>query len=129
MLPQGCTQRLGIRTLDGTAPAGWANRAGPRPGSDRLGNMTAHPRIGSIWVWRYPDAPQHDYDFRVTGVFTKDSVTYIESERLDSGALRRGRLDDILEYAEPVSTGCTETLHDVDTAAVRNPKPHDGTPC
>ncbi|MFB7209446.1 hypothetical protein [Streptomyces sp. NPDC056255] len=66
--------------------------------------MTAYPRIGSVWAFRYPDAPQHDHEFRVTGVFTKDGVTYIESERLDSGALCRGRLDDSLCYAEPVVT-------------------------
>ncbi|MFF2149256.1 hypothetical protein [Kitasatospora sp. NPDC058190] len=69
--------------------------------------MTAHPTIGSVWARRHPDAPQHDHDFRVTGVFVKDGVTYIESERLDSGALHRGRLDDVLEYAEPVNTNCT----------------------
>ncbi|GGT43686.1 hypothetical protein GCM10010207_49990 [Streptomyces atratus] len=40
----------------------------------------------------------------MTGVFTTDGVTYIESERLDSGAHRRERLDYALDYAEPVST-------------------------
>ncbi|MFE5114036.1 hypothetical protein [Streptomyces sp. NPDC056663] len=66
--------------------------------------MTTHPRIGSIWAVRFPDAPQHDYKFRVTGVFTKDGVTYVEEERLGSGGLRRGRLEDILAYAEPSAT-------------------------
>ncbi|MFD4855256.1 hypothetical protein [Streptomyces atratus] len=66
--------------------------------------MTAHPRVGSVWAFRYPGAPQGDHEFQVTGVFTKDGVTYIESERLDSGAHRRGRLDYALDYAEPVST-------------------------
>ncbi|MFF0287803.1 hypothetical protein [Streptomyces sp. NPDC005262] len=75
--------------------------------------MTGHPRIGSIWALRFPGAPQHDYEVRVTGVFTQDSVTYIETERLDNGGLSRGRLEDILEYAQPVSS---EALNGVDTA-------------
>ncbi|MER5853973.1 hypothetical protein ABT126_45795 [Streptomyces sp. NPDC002012] len=66
--------------------------------------MTAQPRIGSVWAFRYPDAPQHDHEFQVTGVFTKGGVTYIESERFDIGAIHGGRLDDVLEYAELVST-------------------------
>ncbi|WP_406253608.1 DUF6233 domain-containing protein [Streptomyces atratus] len=86
------------------------NYVGPCPGSDRLGNMTAHPRVGSVWAFRYPGALQHDHEFRVTGVFTIDGVTYIESERLDSGAHCRGRLDYALAYAEPVSTDWTGTL-------------------
>ncbi|SCF67864.1 hypothetical protein [Streptomyces sp. Ncost-T10-10d] len=65
--------------------------------------MTAQPRIGSVWARRYPDAPQHDSDFRVTGVFTIGTVTYIETEEIESGALCRGRLEHILEYAKPVS--------------------------
>ncbi|MFE5584594.1 hypothetical protein [Kitasatospora sp. NPDC056531] len=64
--------------------------------------MTAHPTIGSVWARRYPDAPHHNHDFRVTGVFVKDGVTYIEAEQLGSGALHRALLDDVLEYAEPI---------------------------
>ncbi|MET7552449.1 hypothetical protein ABZS95_43360 [Streptomyces sp. NPDC005479] len=86
--------------------------------------MTTHPRIGSIWAVRFPGEPQHDYDFRVTGVFTKDGVTYVEEERLGSGGLRRGRLEDILAYAEPVSD---EALRGVDTADTCSLKPHNDT--
>ncbi|MBC9712358.1 hypothetical protein H9Y04_07205 [Streptomyces sp. TRM66268-LWL] len=66
--------------------------------------MTAPPRIGSVWARRYPGYPQHDFDFRVTGVFTRDDVTYVEVEELGSGSPRRGRLVYILDYAEPVSS-------------------------
>ncbi|MFD7875155.1 hypothetical protein ACFV5G_13790 [Streptomyces sp. NPDC059766] len=72
--------------------------------------MTARPRIGSVWARRYPGYPQHDFDFRVTGVFTRDDVTYIEVEELESGLPRRGLLEYMLDYAEPLST---EDLHDV----------------
>ncbi|MFD7947019.1 hypothetical protein [Streptomyces sp. NPDC059744] len=86
--------------------------------------MTAHPRIGSIWAVRFPDAPQHDYDLRVTGVFTKDNVTYVETEQLDNGGLSRRLLEHLLGFAEPVSD---DALHDVDTAVTRNRKSHKGT--
>ncbi|MET7526662.1 hypothetical protein [Streptomyces sp900116325] len=87
--------------------------------------MTTHPRIGSVWAVRFPGEPQHDYKFRVTGVFTKDGVTYVEEERLGSGSsLGRGRLEDVLAYAEPVSD---EALHGVDTAYTGSLKPHNGT--
>ncbi|MCX5009427.1 hypothetical protein OG765_00120 [Streptomyces sp. NBC_00555] len=76
--------------------------------------MTAHPKVGSVWARRYPGFPQHDRDFRVTGVFTKDSVTYVETEQLDNGGLSRGRLDHVLEYAECVSTEGTGTPHSRD---------------
>ncbi|WP_371795674.1 hypothetical protein [Streptomyces sp. NBC_01718] len=84
--------------------------------------MTAHPRIGSIWALRFPGTPQYDYHLRVTGVFTKDDVTYVETERLESGGLSRGRLEDVLGCAEPVGG---EVLHDVDAAVTR--KPDKGT--
>lgn len=64
--------------------------------------MTAQPQVGSVWARRFPDAPQHDFCFRVTGVFTAGDVTYVETEQLESGGLGRGRLEHVLEYAEPV---------------------------
>lgn len=79
--------------------------------SDRLGNMTALPKIGSIWARRYPGFPQHDRDFRVTGVFAIDGVTYVETERLDNGDGSRGRLEHVFEYAECVSTNGIDTPH------------------
>lgn len=80
--------------------------------------MASHPAIGSVWAFRCPGAPRFDRDFRVTGVFTKDGATYIESERLDTGAMSRNRLDVILEFSKPVSTDCTGSRHGVDAAVV-----------
>ncbi|MFE5840350.1 hypothetical protein ACFQ7N_01725 [Streptomyces niveus] len=70
--------------------------------------MTTQPRIGSVWARRYPGYPQHNFDFRVTGVFARDDVTYVEVEELESGSLRRGLLEYMFDYAEPLST---EDLH------------------
>ncbi|MGW3290007.1 hypothetical protein ACWDR3_35750 [Streptomyces sp. NPDC001002] len=67
--------------------------------------MTAQPRIGSVWARRVPDYPQHDRDFRVTGVFTKGDVTYVEVEDLESGSLSRGLLEYMLDYAKPLTGG------------------------
>ncbi|MFJ1884151.1 MULTISPECIES: hypothetical protein [unclassified Streptomyces] len=65
--------------------------------------MTAQPQVGSVWALRFPDAPRHDHCFRVTGVFVVGEVTYVETEDLDErGGLGRGRLEDVLEFAEPV---------------------------
>ncbi|WP_405666199.1 hypothetical protein [Streptomyces sp. NBC_00055] len=84
--------------------------------------MTAHPRIGSIWAVRFPDDPRDDYDLRVTGVFTRDNVTYVETERLDNGSLSRRLLEHLVGFAEPVSD---EALHHVDSTVTR--KSHKGT--
>ncbi|MFJ9117772.1 hypothetical protein ACIRJO_19710 [Streptomyces sp. NPDC102394] len=65
--------------------------------------MTAQPRIGSVWARRIPDYPQHDRDFRVTGVFTKGDVTYVEVEDLETGSPSRGLLEYMLDYAEPLT--------------------------
>ncbi|MFE7856110.1 hypothetical protein [Streptomyces sp. NPDC057403] len=65
--------------------------------------MTAQPRIGSVWARRIPDYPQHDRDFRVTGVFTKGDVTYVEVEDLETGSPSRGLLEYMLDHAEPLT--------------------------
>ncbi|MEV0240917.1 hypothetical protein AB0I06_13450 [Streptomyces sp. NPDC050674] len=65
--------------------------------------MTAQPRIGSVWARRVPDYPQYDRDFRVTGVFIKGDVTYVEVEDLDGGSLSRGLLEYMLDDAKPVT--------------------------
>jgi hypothetical protein len=78
--------------------------AAVRHASDgKLRNVTTLPRIGSVWARRYPGYPQHDFDFRVTGVFTRDGVTYVEVEELESGSPRRGLLEYMFDHAEPVS--------------------------
>ncbi|MEU7419800.1 hypothetical protein [Streptomyces antibioticus] len=64
--------------------------------------MTTQPQVGSDWARRVPGFPEHDFRFRVTGVFTVGEVTYIETKDLDSGGLRRGRLEHIFEFAEPI---------------------------
>lgn len=84
--------------------------------------MTAHPRIGSLWAVRFPDEPRYDYDLRVTGVFTKDNVTYVETERVDSGGLSRGLLEHLVGFAEPVGD---EALHHLDSTVTR--KSHKDT--
>ncbi|MET9617917.1 hypothetical protein [Kitasatospora indigofera] len=70
--------------------------------------MTTDPHFsveaGSCWVRRVPGFPRFDRDFRVTAVHTKDGVTYVETERLDTGRRSRGRLDDVLAHATPVES-------------------------
>ncbi|MFI6893953.1 hypothetical protein ACIBM4_07575 [Streptomyces sp. NPDC050256] len=73
--------------------------------------MTTHPRIGSIWAVRFPDDPRDDYDLRVIGVFTKDNVTYVETEQVSNGGLSRRLLEHLVGLAEPVSD---EVLHHID---------------
>ncbi|MFI0243108.1 hypothetical protein [Streptomyces sp. NPDC016845] len=65
--------------------------------------MTTQPQVGSLWARRYPGAPKHDSYFRVAGVFTVGETTYIETEDLEDGGLSRGRLEHVLEFAEPAS--------------------------
>jgi hypothetical protein len=65
--------------------------------------MTAQPRIGSVWARRVPGYPQHDRDFRVTGVFSKGEITYVEVEDLEGGSLSRGLLEYMLDHAKPVT--------------------------
>ncbi|MFD7985237.1 hypothetical protein ACFV4M_17970 [Kitasatospora indigofera] len=72
--------------------------------------MTTDPHFsveaGSCWARRVPGFPRFDRDFRVTAVHTKDGVTYVETERLDTGGRSRGRLDDVLAHATPVEPSC-----------------------
>ncbi|OKI14060.1 hypothetical protein A6A07_12820 [Streptomyces sp. CB03911] len=47
-----------------------------------------------------------DRDFRVTAVHVKDGVTYVETERLDTGGRSRGLLVDVLAHATPIEPPC-----------------------
>lgn len=68
--------------------------------------MTTDPHLsigaGSCWARRVPGFPRFDRDFRVAAVHTKDGVTYVETERLDTGGWSRGLLDDVLAHATRV---------------------------